>query len=646
VTLNVTLATRAAIYQTGDFRLTNTTTGKYEDYSAQKQVLVQRYDWTALVAFAGVGSVGKLSVSGWLAGQIAKIPMDGSVEQLITLVLEADSWLRNVPRQHRRHTFTVGAFVGRRPLIALISNFQSMNGREEASARNMLTVTRRRPSHPAVILGGSGAASVTDQDQARLIGFVRSNASSNTIHEALADLNGHVATLDQSVSPGCFTSHLAVDGTGHGIPHGIDTQQEYSPDFALEGLKQLGLSLRPAVDEHGRPKPIQLRQMAIGRSAASEEEFQARIRDNPDNPEPLNNYGAYLKDIKRDPVKAEEYYRRALTRDPNFASALNNLANVLWERGEYDEADEFYRRAIKASATNILFLVNYANFLTVVRQDFAQAAELYERAFEQNANDPYVLGWYADFLSNRQDDPQVVQSAYDRVFQVAPEHAIFRGNYASYLSDTRQDYERAAQEYERAIAADPDNDRNLERYLRFLLTHTANAARAAELCRRLLKRYPNDAGLLNVYAVALTRSGGSSEEVKRLYRTALEVSPGDPPILANLAQQMWIERRESEALELSHTSLGNKASEGTAVEVWFYLYAHSAENRTKALSALKRLIGAGVRSPGWDFSRNVERSIEDQHPEQELVRELARVIAEDASVEELTRYQAWQEAVD
>ncbi len=109
MTLNITLATRRVIYQMGDFRVTDTTTGEYKDHIAQKQVQIQRFDWSALVSFAGVGSVGNLSVSNWLAEQLRKLPGNGSVETLITLLLEADRWLRRVPAQHRRHTFTIAA---------------------------------------------------------------------------------------------------------------------------------------------------------------------------------------------------------------------------------------------------------------------------------------------------------------------------------------------------------------------------------------------------------------------------------------------------------------------------------------------------------------------------------------------------------
>ena|SRR5215217_6581187 len=113
------------------------------------------------------------------------------------------------------------------------------------------------------------------------------------------------------------------------MPHGIDPQQEYLPEFALEALKKLGLTLKPAMDEAGRPKPLQVIGMTGVRSPSSEQEFQARLKENPNDPELLNNYGVFLKDTKRDARRAEEYYRLALAQNPKHALALSNLANIL-----------------------------------------------------------------------------------------------------------------------------------------------------------------------------------------------------------------------------------------------------------------------------------------------------------------------------
>jgi hypothetical protein len=156
VTLNLTLATRKIIYQMGDFRVTDTTTGEYKDHIAQKQVQIQRFRWSALVSFAGVGSVGNLGVSDWLAGQTRKIPGDATVEALISLLLEADQWLRRVPPRHRRHTFTIAAFVGSKPLTALVSNFESIDGRQESSARTRFMLLAIDHPSRALSLPGKG----------------------------------------------------------------------------------------------------------------------------------------------------------------------------------------------------------------------------------------------------------------------------------------------------------------------------------------------------------------------------------------------------------------------------------------------------------------------------------------------------------
>ena len=78
----------------------------------------------------------------------------------------------------------------------------------------------------------------------------------------------------------------------------------------------------------------------------------------------------------------------------------------------------------------------------------------------------------------------------------------------------------------------------------------------------------------------------------------------------------------------------------------FYRFAHSPEigEQTKALAEIKRLIGDGTRSLGWNLSNNVERAREDDHSEVELVAQLAKVIADEADAETLNKFPAWKRA--
>jgi hypothetical protein len=81
------------------------------------------------------------------------------------------------------------------------------------------------------------------------------------------------------------------------------------------------------------------------------------------------------------------------------------------------------------------------------------------------------------------------------------------------------------------------------------------------------------------------------------------------------------------------------------VELYFYLYANGPdERRSKALTELRRSLEGGYRSPGWDFSGNLERAREDGHPEVDWLERLAAVIADEAPLKTLDDWVAWQAA--
>lgn len=118
MTLNITVLSPRAIYQSGDFRLVDVRGQRpMVDHQAQKQILVTGFGWSAVVAFAGVGSFGSLVVADWLAKKTSEIPRDESgFDALIEVLVSADEWLARVrPLDLRRHSFSVGAFVGDQP---------------------------------------------------------------------------------------------------------------------------------------------------------------------------------------------------------------------------------------------------------------------------------------------------------------------------------------------------------------------------------------------------------------------------------------------------------------------------------------------------------------------------------------------------
>jgi protein O-mannosyl-transferase len=181
-----------------------------------------------------------------------------------------------------------------------------------------------------------------------------------------------------------------------------------------------------------------------------------------------------------------------------------------------------------------------------------------------------------------------------------------------FLSDQRRDYDEAERFYKRAVEADP-----------------------------------NDAYWLSSYTIFLQTQNRNSDEAEQFYRRALALSPNDANSRGNLAQILLAQGRKEEGREMiaaSFDALADNISPGLLPELWFYRYAHFGSEWPAALSELKKIMLAGDRSPGWSLQSNIERAEADGHPNVALLKTLARVINQEAWIEELEAEGDWSAA--
>jgi tetratricopeptide (TPR) repeat protein len=137
------------------------------------------------------------------------------------------------------------------------------------------------------------------------------------------------------------------------------------------------------------------------------------------------------------------------------------------------------------------------------------------------------------------------------------------------------------------------------------------------------------------------------DEAERFYSRAIALNPGDAILLGNRAQMLLVQGRKEEGRDMIAASFGALAggnSPGLLAELWFYCYAHFGNEWPTALSELKRVLLAGNRSPGWSLQPNVERAEADGHPNVSLLKTLARLINEEAGIEELEADAEWRAA--
>jgi Tfp pilus assembly protein PilF len=274
-------------------------------------------------------------------------------------------------------------------------------------------------------------------------------------------------------------------------------------------------------------------------------------------------------------------------------------------RKDYDRAEEFYKRAIEADPKDAASLTGYGLFMSCVRGDYDRADESYRRAVKADPHDASSLAGYAFFLHTARKDCDQADELYRRAIEADPSYANGLVFYAFFLKSIRGDCDWANQFYKRATEANPD-----------LATFLDNAALFLDSVHR------------------------DRDLVDEFYRFVLDANPKSPESLANYAGFLLARGRPAEGFLKLGNALQAEPSKALQLECWFYQYAHLPDvgRRETALDQMKTLLLRGIRLPGRDLSRNVERAIVDGHPLPIFLRKLAQVIADEAKIDELSGF--------
>lgn len=288
------------------------------------------------------------------------------------------------------------------------------------------------------------------------------------------------------------------------------------------------------------------------------------------------------------------------------------LKALALEKSDPDKANEIYREGVEKFEKSAELLGSYARFLYETRKDFDQAETFYRRALDVDPSNATNLGNYANFLWQVRKDFDQAETFYRRALDANPTNAINLGNFATFLWAVRRDFDQAEAFYRRAIDADP-----------------------------------NDAAYLGNYANFLYQVRKDFDQAEAFYRRALDADPSHGNNLANFAGFLLAAGERNRGLELLQRVLkaAEAMSDASRAECQYYLYANGpSEGRPKALSAVRLFLQEGIRSPGWDLSRNVARAEQDGHPNVPLLKVLAAVIADQTPIETLDQLEEWRNA--
>jgi hypothetical protein len=256
MTLNVTVLTSTAIYQSADFMITDLKTRKEITNKSPKTVTLTYPSWVGFITYTGIGSWRDKDVSAfiveWLTGS-TNISMAEAAE---IVAAKGTQLLRDFERFYprREHTFILAGFEDGAARVYVISNYEDCRGNTRSTLDDHLTITTRALARgkkaTVVVTGRKGAVSL---DSRRLLGSVAGQYPDDglRIGRRMADLNAEAAGKSNgTVSAECVVLSFRIDGTGATrinrnstevpqqfprIMNGVDVNQ-----FMTDALKKAG----------------------------------------------------------------------------------------------------------------------------------------------------------------------------------------------------------------------------------------------------------------------------------------------------------------------------------------------------------------------------------------------------------------------
>ena len=153
-------------------------------------------------------------------------------------------------------------------------------------------------------------------------------------------------------------------------------------------------------------------------------------------------------------IRAEKVYRKAISKQPDFVEAYNNLGNILVDLKRLGDAVKAYRKAVELMSDHPMLLNNLGNALQLQDKN-EEAIVWFKKALSQNPN-------YADAYNNLgnalycQNDLDEALHSYHKVISIDPVHKeahIGLGHALSGLGEISQ----AIASYRKAIEIDPEN---------------------------------------------------------------------------------------------------------------------------------------------------------------------------------------------
>jgi hypothetical protein len=247
MTLIVTIVGPTGIHQSADFRLSRIERCAdgtcVEVQPNSSKIVCLRYEkWSGLLTYCGIGLWNGKRTDEYATEWLVGLPNSSSTFQDVveTIHKRGTAWIAGIQRslgKEQIHSFVLSGYEGGAPVIAIVSNYQTLTGRI-APICNELKVDIRRSATGAHVLVSGIRSAVPEATRRRLKRLVKIGTDANVIRHELGNINRLAARsplAKNGISTSCLAYSLDVHGGGAGEVHG-DVPGPLIPRMVLGGI--------------------------------------------------------------------------------------------------------------------------------------------------------------------------------------------------------------------------------------------------------------------------------------------------------------------------------------------------------------------------------------------------------------------------
>jgi Flp pilus assembly protein TadD len=450
MTINITIATRNAIFQCADYQVTDFDTGAaIVSPRNQKIQFTAKRHWHASVCYHGFATYRALNVSSWLAQRIGSITFDDPLNRLVEELQSAGAFLQAVPVTYdRRLAFTIGAFDKGARRVLTVSNYRNGAQYNPGSPYDTFETDEIAVSDRRTLVSGSGKTAFSNEVRWRLANLAATSDTAK-VFNALAEAVRIAAKVPGSgVSDVCFTTFVSKSGQFAGFGHGIAMSPEFQTGLPMGDLgPQFWRRFGPSAG---------IRQFfGAFTHTPTKEECERRLNANPDDPDAMSDVAGYLIS-ERNYVDAEPLIARALSANSNHVGALHRHAIVLTRKGRHSEAKVFYEQALALNKRETNLDLNYADCLMRGVKDYHAARAFIKMSRENNPSDVRWIVLHAE-LHLLQHNYQAALKDLETARSKGAAQSQVETNYAIALHGSGAPPWTSVGAYRTALAITPDD---------------------------------------------------------------------------------------------------------------------------------------------------------------------------------------------